>query len=90
MLKGCQKQMIVLHGTGSEIFEEAYFILKPGRGGSDKTKAAMLLEANRIVEECRTAGRGGVTRRVGLYSVLIFVAGVVLGAGLILLAWVLS
>lgn len=28
MLKGCQKNVIMLRGTESEIFEEAFFILK--------------------------------------------------------------
>lgn len=28
MLKGCQKRMIFVRDTGSELFDEAYFILK--------------------------------------------------------------
>ncbi len=83
MLKGCQKQMIVLHGTGSEIFEEAYFVLKKVPGGS-VGKSAMLLEANRIVEENRI----GIPRRKSssdaAKGLFFFIAGLLLGAGLVL------
>ena len=29
MIKGCHKRIIFLKNTGSELFEEAYFIMKP-------------------------------------------------------------
>ena len=29
MLKGCQKKIIFLKDTGCDVFEEAYFVIKP-------------------------------------------------------------
>ena len=49
MVKGCQRQIVLLRGTGSELFEEAYFILKPEKANLPQTK--MITEANRIIEE---------------------------------------
>ena len=89
MLKGCQKQMIVLRGTGSEIFEEAYFVLKKVPDGS-VGKSAMLLEANRIVEENRI----GISRRKNtpdaLKGLFFFIAGLLLGSGLVLFSVLLT
>ena len=31
MIKGCSRRMIVLKDTGSELFDEAYFMLKSGK-----------------------------------------------------------
>ena len=57
MLKGAQKQMIVVRTGSSPYFDEAYFVLRkevrPPRKNRD-----ILLEANRILEESRLpAGR---------------------------------
>ena len=49
MVKGCQRQIVLLRGTGSELFEEAYFILKPEK--TPLPQARMITEANRIIEE---------------------------------------
>ena len=49
MVKGCQRQIVLLRGTGSELFEEAYFILKPEKANLSQTR--MITEANRIIEE---------------------------------------
>ena len=54
MVKGCQRQIVLLRGTGSELFEEAYFIIKDEIGHSQKGDAcenAMIKEANRIISE---------------------------------------
>ena len=36
MLKGCQKKIIFLKDTGCDIFEEAYFVIKPEYEGMNK------------------------------------------------------
>ena len=104
MLKGCKKQMIVLRGTGSEIFEEAHFILK---SGAEKRRAdaraaemspgfrpgeeqAMLMEANRILEENRTSHRGRPRGYYLLRYLFFFVSGLLLGGASIILALALS
>ncbi len=96
MLKGCRKQMIVLHGTASEIFDEAYFILK--KGSESKTeqhlregeRTTMLLEANRILEENRIGGQVRGRGRYTLYYLLFFLCGIILGAGSIILTLAIS
>ena len=93
MLKGCRKQMIVLHGTASEIFDEAYFILKKGRAAEhmrEGDRTTMLLEANRILEESRIGGRGRAKGHHTLYYLLFFLSGMILGAGSIILTLAIS
>ncbi|MBQ3183888.1 MAG: hypothetical protein IJB24_07795 [Clostridia bacterium] len=48
--KGCEKRMIMLKNTGSELFEEAYFIINNKRSSQASTYD-MIKEANRIVAE---------------------------------------
>ena len=96
MLKGCRKQMIVLRGTGSEIFDEAYFVLKKGEEKKDIScknsheRAAMLLEANRILEENRLSERSRSGAYYALRYLLCFLAGIMLGGGSVLLSVILS
>lgn len=47
MLRGCQKKIIVLKNTGSEMFEEAYFIIKPEF--EDKSDFNIIEEATKII-----------------------------------------
>ncbi len=52
MIKGCSKRMIVLKNTGSELFDEAYFVVKPHRAVSSfKGEKAFIDEAHRILNE---------------------------------------
>ena len=52
MVRGCQKKIIYLKNTGSEVFDEAYFLISE-RIASDKVdECDMIEEANRIVNEC--------------------------------------
>ena len=51
MVKGCQRRIIHLKNTGSEMFEEAYFLLNDKYHADDKKSLDMVREANRIIEE---------------------------------------
>jgi hypothetical protein len=52
MIKGCSKRMIVLKNTGSDFFDEAYFVIKPHRTiNSFRGEKAFIDEANRIIKE---------------------------------------
>ncbi len=52
MIKGCSKRMIVLKNTGSKLFDEAYFVVKPGCAVGKLTgEKAFIDEANRILNE---------------------------------------
>ena len=47
MIRGAQKNMIVIKTADSEVFEEAYFVLRRERKARDKD---IVGEANRIIE----------------------------------------
>ena len=84
MLKGCQKQVVVLRGKTGDIFEEAYFILRAGANASGLPE--MLCEANRIVEAtkpCREKKKGVPDHVKGF---IFFAVGLAVGAGLVLLS----
>ena len=62
VIKGNMKNVIIIKNTGSEVFEQAIFILKDeavGRGGI--TEELLLKEAKRIVID---SGKGRMRRRV--------------------------
>ena len=49
MIKGAQKQIIVVKTSDSVVFEEAYFVLRPK---TSSHSLDMLSEANKIIEGC--------------------------------------
>ena len=54
LLKGVNKRVIIIKNPGSEIFEEAYFIIKSGsvKGAIKQSKEnEMVIEANRIISD---------------------------------------
>jgi hypothetical protein len=48
-MKGYQRKMICLKQTGSELFEEAYFVMRREKESDPYDEEALLAEANRIV-----------------------------------------
>ena len=51
MIKGAQKQMIVVRTGASKYFDEAYFVLKSGINPARGERTDILSEANRILQE---------------------------------------
>ena len=51
MIKGSQKQLIVVRTLGSPYFDEAYFVLRREIESQKHKKSDILKEANRILEE---------------------------------------
>ena len=95
MLRGAQKQMIVVRTHGSRVFEEACFVIRRGAVQADADEGEMLREANRIIETSlppdphvyREAQKESAWS--GLLSGLVwFSIGFSVGAGLIGLLWV--
>ncbi|MBQ3126120.1 MAG: hypothetical protein IJC15_03535 [Clostridia bacterium] len=84
MVKGCQRRIILLRETGSSMFEEAYFILKPERANAPEE--LMIAEANRIIAEHKrpAASSTHVVRRWPS-----FLCGLCTGGGLIGLLWLI-
>lgn len=84
MLKGCQREMIVLQTAESSLFESAYFILRRQR--VPPPKCDMLAEANRIVE----SGNGYFGRQKGQKKrrFLLFFGGFLSGGCAVALLWI--
>jgi len=55
-MRAYQKRVIFLKNTGSESFEEAYFVISE-RGGERKSSLDMVGEAKRIIKESFGVGR---------------------------------
>ena len=51
MVKGTQKQMVVLRTHDSRYYEEAYFVLRDGCRTRGESESTMMAEANRILDE---------------------------------------
>ena len=49
MLKGCKKNVIYIKNTGSEMFEEAYFIVSDSEVACKSSDCDILTEANKII-----------------------------------------
>lgn len=81
-MKGTQKKMLLLKNTGSDIFEEAYFILRDSLRAVSVSESEMIREANRIVSENLISGyfTGGGKRRA-IRPLQAFILGAALGAG---------
>ena len=75
MVKGAQKRMVVVKINDSEVFEEAYFVLRHESRGEEND---MVAEANRIIEEC--GGRKGKRSKYRIKE-LIRAAALFLGGG---------
>ena len=63
-MRGYQKRVIYLKNTGSQSFEEAYFVLRSDTA-SLPTSQLMIEEANRIIEENfggRRTGKKGIKK----------------------------
>ncbi len=84
MLKGCQREMIVLQTQDSIFFESAYLVLRKEKRAVPKTD--LLAEANRIVGAGNDYWRRG--RRVP-WRTLLFFGGMLAGVALSLVFWLI-
>lgn len=76
MIKGCQKEMIVMQTQDSTLFESAYFILR--RQKLPPSKPDMVAEANRIIGG---VGQLAAKKRRG-HRLWLFALGFLCGAAL--------
>ena len=83
MIKGCQREMIVLQTKESALFESAYFVLR--RGKNVAARGDMLQESNRIVSQGREYFQKRHKSRRGLPFLCGFLSGGALIAGIALL-----
>ncbi len=80
MLKGVNRNVIVIRSDKNDRFEAVYFVMKKGDDGS---KNDILNEANRIVRE----GAGAVGKRKSLRGGAMLFFGVLIGVLLSSLLW---
>lgn len=82
MLKGAQKQMIVVKTAENRFFEEAYFVIRPNAKicGED-----MVSEAYKIIDACTDKKKGKKEREVKkhILAFAAFCSGTAFGALLI-------
>ena len=78
-MRGCQKRVIYLKNTGSEYFDEAYFVLKNSSGSNKRTDTDIIREANRIIDE-NIGKRKRISFRKWLPLVLAFIVGASISA----------
>jgi hypothetical protein len=96
VMKGCQKRIIVMKNTGSNLFDEAYFILKdsavrsPSISEQDMVgEAARIIAENMIVSERRDTKPRRRSGDPELYMLLRWYVAGVITAALICIAIVL-
>ena len=77
-MRGYQKRVIYMKNPGSDLFEEAYFVIKEG-AYSEAVKTSVIDEAERIIEENSTS-RVKCQRRILPQGALFFAAGVICAA----------
>lgn len=80
MIKGAQKQMIVLRTANSRFFDEAYFVLRRELPTAHGATGEMLYEADRILRESIHVDAQPKKRKKRAW--MLFAAGFLLGAGL--------
>lgn len=73
-MRGCQRKIILLKGTDSQIFDEAYFLLR--RGAETCKQEEIVREAQRIVDRNTTRRR---TKRIRVRDTVFFTVGMLLG-----------
>lgn len=56
MIKGCKKNVVWIRNTGSEMFDEAYFIVSDKGFEKKASESDMLTEASRLISESPVAG----------------------------------
>ena len=82
VVRGCQKKIVYLKSTGSDVFTDAYFVVRDNAlEGMDERD--MIKEANRILDECISI-EDGISKRQIIISfikknAIPFLAGIVSG-----------
>ncbi len=78
MIKGCQKKIVFIKDTGSELFDEAYLVMKPKAQGAKEND--VLKEAHRILNEAQGSSSDKKSDKNGFSSFFKFTSGLLTGA----------
>ena len=89
MVRGCQKKIIYLKNTGSEVFDEAYFVIGNKGLAQELVERDLIEEANRILDECISyktkSERFSYLKRIVKTKTVPLLIGMILGAVISLL-----
>ena len=80
MVRGTQKQMVVLRTNNSRYYEEAYFVLRDGCRTGSTAEGSMMAEANRILDESMLMPQPRKKKRLSRWAAF----GVGVGVGVVL------
>ena len=86
-MRGCERKIIMLKGTNSEIFDEAYFLIRRDLK-TDERAGEILREAQRIVD-MNTTHKRMRKRREGETFAIGTAIGIIFGIGIAVLFAVL-
>ena len=87
-MRGYQRKVVYLKNIGSSVFEEVYFVMKPGFEKINKEKTEepdFITEANRIIEESVWFHKKRKKGAIGLKETLIFMTGFLISSVIMLL-----
>ena len=87
-MRGYQKKVVHLKNTGSNLFDEAYFVMKDGAYEGKGSTPCLVMEANRIIEESFGRKKSGGRRWI-LYLLISFLSGGLITALLAFISGVL-
>ena len=85
MLKGIQKNVIMIQPKSSNIFERAYFIIKDDKKPSRCDRSEMIKEANRIITDSGILKHKHRKKRPSPF--IMFLIGALFGASMIGILW---
>lgn len=91
MIKGCQKRIIMINDTASDIFDQAYFIMKDDEVIKKASKTDMIREANRIIDENLFGAYFSGAKRQGRrkYDRIAFFLGALCGGAFVGMLWII-
>ena len=82
MVRGCQKKIVYLKSTGSDVFDEAYFVVRDSALGGIG-ECDMVKEANRILEDSVSLDKKGSRIKTFLgymkRTIIPFLVGITVG-----------
>ena len=88
MIKGCQKRIIQIKDTKSQVFEEAYFVLKSGASDAVSEKD-IISEATSIINRYSQSGVSPKRAKRSLKGLFYFLTGTAIGFILFLCIYLL-
>lgn len=86
MLKGCQKKIVFLKDTGSDFFEEAYFVIKPSYDGINTDD--IISEATKIANGINYQREKKDRKRYNYYALFLSI-GMLIGVSIAILCFFL-